>query len=425
MFIFDFFTILLSTIFFIYSIRNKRISGGRYIVYLLFFTFYVLPIFLDVFYEMPKYGVTHFGFLVSSNNITTRIIYDAVVVFIQLILIIWKNNQNRNSKMRLFYITKRQYIVITIGMILPIIAFLAFGLNKSLLFTPLWRELQFYGIETNYDYVERLSYLGIACCCILLLRKDFPLLSYYRLFPAAFLYMNICVQGKRAVLFFSIIVIILIIFFLLNREVGAIKNKIRYYVMGSVVAVVLIVYMITFALNVKINNRGYDEKDTATLFTTTRIDFLRDDRVRLAIFSEFNEDEWPMLNYYGETIIYDVMSIPPIDIVFNYLKIDRYSYQQFLTSCLMHSPFSPDNNYMTPTIFAELISNFGVLFGVLLMAWGCLFFGNQIDKYPYPFNILIICSFVLLNLFAVRYVVFFIEFTIVACYLYKHNIVRK
>ena len=421
MYLFDLLTAILSAILFFYCVRSKQVRGGRFIVYLVFFILYVFPLYIDLSYEIPSYDVNVLGYLISSKDLTTRFIYNIVILVSQIIIVKWHIKSSDTTTYVKDIALKPYYSYLNIGMALPLVAFIIYGQDMAMLIIPFWRELGLFNLSEEYDYLERLSYVGITSSCLLLLRGDKTKLSIYRLLPLAFLYMNICIQGKRAILFFAIVNIILIVFHNLNDILFDSKTKWLKNVIGSIIGVALTILMLVVTINVKVENRNYDETNAAELITTTRMDFLRDDRVRLAIFSEMNEEEWPMLNYFGETIVYNIMSTPPINIFFNILKIKYYTYQQFLTSCLTHSQFNPENNFMTPSFFAELISNLGIILGVLAMCWLCVFVGIQYNKYPYPLNFLVLCSFLLLNLFSFRYVIFYLEFSFIICLLYKHR----
>ena len=70
---------------------------------------------------------------------------------------------------------------------------------------------------------------------------------------------------------------------------------------------------------------------------------------------------------------------------------------------------------MTPCIYAELISNFGFI-GALGMPFLCIWFASKADKYPYPFNIMILVSFIVIQMYAISYMAYYFEFVLLMCW---------
>lgn len=415
---FDIITVIVASILVFRNWHNFIYGSSRYVVFLLFFIFYVFPLYLDLLVGIPNYGLD--GFRVSSRHFLTRVLYDLGLILSMFIILYCKHKKRKNNSLLSTATPFKINAYVYIGMVLPAIVTVVVLREIPLLYSFQWRELELFEMMNFYSYVEHLTYIGITCSIFVLFRTDKKLLSFSRLFGLVFLYINICIQGKRAILFFAVINIVILLY-LLYRQKKQNNEKTLALALGSFVVVGLLVgYMFVLNLTVKVG-RGYDESDSNSIITSTRVDFLRDDRVRLAIFSETHSDTWPMLDYPVQTIIYDVMSIFPTNLIFIKLGIPYYSYQHYLTMCLDHTKFDKDNHYMTPSIYAELISNFGILLGLLFMPLLCVWFSKTADKYRYPVNVIIICSFVLINMFSVEYVMFYLEFTIILCLFTNKN----
>lgn len=409
---FDIFTVVVATFLLIRHWHQFIWGSSRYVIFLLFFIFYVFPLYLDLMVGIPSYGDN--GFRVSSRDQLTRGIYDLSLIFSMFIILYYKRKKEEDStqlsKTTPFKINTYVYI----GMVMPAILTIFVLKEIALLYTFQWRELEIFEMMNFYSYVEHLTYIGITCSIFLLFRTDKGLLSPSRFIGLIFLYINICVQGKRAILFFAVINIVILLY-ILYRQKKQNHEKTLGLALGSIVVVALLVgYMFVLNLTVKIG-RGYNESDAESIISSTRVDFLRDDRVKLALFSETHSDNWPMLDYPCQTILYDVMSIFPTNLIFIKLGIPYYTYQHYLTKCLDHTKFDKDNHYMTPCVFAELVSNFGIIIGILLMPLLCVWFAKKADKYSYPVNITVICSFVLINMFSIEYVMFYLEFATILC----------
>ena len=181
----------------------------------------------------------------------------------------------------------------------------------------------------------------------------------------------------------------------------------------------------TFAIKAE---RGYNIDDSDAMYTATRIDFFRDDRVRLAIYKELYPEGKPMLDYPGQTLLTDALSVVPINYVVSAVGHESYSYQTYLTCALENYNRKEkidvsQHGYMTICFLAELISNLNII-GILLIPFVCLWFCKKIDQFPYPYNALIICAFTLINLFDFTYVVYYLELLFIICYLYKRKPLR-
>ena len=138
------------------------------------------------------------------------------------------------------------------------------------------------------------------------------------------------------------------------------------------------------------------------------------------------KDEVEILDYPLQTYAGDIFGFIPLNYIPSLVGMKIYSYQTYFTYAVIHKKRSgnldvANNSFMTVSCFAELISNLGLLLGMALMPFICLWFARRIDKYPYPFNAFIICSFILLHLFDVMYIAIYLELTFFLCLIYKNK----
>lgn len=423
--IIDAITVILSLIMLIRNIR-KATYNSRYVIYLLFFLFYVVPLVLDVIYMQPGYIRTRYhGFKVSSEDNLTRILYDIFLMYCQILLLQYKKSmlgyiEHNDEELQIPKFVK--YVMI-IFILLPVLVILAKA-DIRMLYTFQWRENGILSYTSDAAFAEKLSYAGVLCSILLISQNTEGItleIIIKKILLVVFLYMNICIQGKRGILFFAIVVYALVLLPGLRDEEIPIKNRVRKLVLFVVVAFLAFGGMIFMTVFIKINDRGYDPNNVLELYTQIRIDFFRDDRVRMAIYSVLYPGKMTILKYPGQTIFPIVTWLFPVDYILGaFWGLDMYSYQTYFSAALQGMTIDRSAAFMTPCIFAELISNFefiGFAVAPLIMIW----FSNKANRYGYPMNILVITGFVLLQMFAIKYLAYCIEAIILIWYLYNRK----
>ena len=399
--------------------------------------FYVFPLYLDYFVAMADYSYAYkfWGYVVSRQSVLTNITYDLAVILLQyFVLYHKKNNAIQTGITSSFDIQGRFYrILLIIGMVSPSLFVLALLHEPGMLYSFQWREMDLFPAEGSYGHIERLTYVAVSCSVFLLFsnfKKGRFITVLFKASVLLFLYTNVCIQGKRGMLLFAIVNLFLVLYikvFLKKRQRIADKKKVLG---GAIIGVMAAAAMLASTYFVKLG-RGYSTDLADMMYVSTRIDFLRDDRVRMAIYSEQNPDKMKILAYPCQTLFTDVLTIVPIDYIAHFLTgfENKYSYQQYFTHAMEKNEYS-DNfdsksySYETVTVFAELISNLGIILGTSLMILLCLWVVKESDRYPYPYNILILSSFFLANLYHFGYIVYYVEATFILCLLYKRKHIK-
>ena len=408
---FDIFTIFLSIYFLLQAV--KHLAGKSiFIIYILLYAFYILPLDLDYLISFPAYlNPRHHGFYISYDDALTRVIYDFALLWTQFCVIryfkgkkIVVTTEKKNSK-------KNYAKYLIAGMALPPILTIVVLHNPAMLYTFQWNELDTFTIHRLFSYVEQLTYIGICCAVLYLFSDKHKKVKWIlNVIALLFIYINICIQGKRGILFFALVMFFLVVFLKNNKESGFNLFKIRNIII-VIVGLAVCFFMIAMSIDVKLE-RGYAED---MIVDALRVDFFRDDRVRMAIFSELYPNRMHILDWYGQTIFYNITHIWPINLIcINFFGMRLLNYQQFISAAIQGIRFT-EKGYMTPTLFAEGISNIGIVLGIFIMPFICIWFSKQIDKYPYPLNALIIASFLLLNMFSVNYIMLFLELSFILC----------
>lgn len=436
----DLITFFLSTYMLIKNARNIG-RDSRFLIGVLVYVFYIIPLGLDWLYEMADYSYARnrVGFILPRQDFLTNLIYD-ILMLLTLYCVFYKyKNQLVRGRNSMYFNDSWFKILMYVGMMLPAFATIVLLNNPQMLFAFQWRELGIYESVGSYATIERFTYLGITCSILLLFsksEKNVLITNILKVGDIVFIYINVCIQGKRAILFYAIINLLLMFYFRLEnwRQEG--KNILMRVIPILLLSIVGFLFMVSFTSYVK-TERGYEEGST-TMYTTTRIDMFRDDRVRMAIYysiySTFDSNVPSIVSYPCQTYAADVLSFIPFNYIADYLGYKDASYQTRFTHVLIGK--DPDRGiekgtaWMTVTTFAEVISNLGVFLAFLLIPYMCMKFSSLVDKYAYPYNALVLCSFVLLQLFDFTYISVFLEFTILLCFFsrkryFKKSVVRE
>lgn len=417
--IFDILTCVISAYI---NIKHWKLLTSSFanVIYLLFLILYVFPLFVDCLYEIPPYS-NHYdeGFGASSLDETTRVIYDIFILYAQF-LILRKIKQKKNVEISESVNVSFPNWMLYIGMIIPTLITIGVLQTPYMLYSFQWRELDLIEIPKFYWYVETFSYISITCCALLLCSRGNKVPT--RILATVFMFMTICEQGKRAALFFALIAISLVLYY---NYIQKSKTKTNGLSIFFVISFVLVVAqgMLSFTFQVQ-QERGYSE-EVSNMVEMTRVDFLRDDRVRYSIYDELYNNG-SILDYKGQSFVAEFCNAFPLMYVLGRYDVAQYKYQNMLSCSLVgDNPHNSDKQHMTPSIIGELVSNIGVFLGLLLSPFIIIWFIDKSRKYPYPLNAFIILCFTLLNLFSLTYIILFFEFTYVYILIYNKRLKNK
>ena len=420
----DILTIILTVILCIRYFK-EMVCSSRYIVYFLFIILYVVPIILDYTLGFPAYTrISYYGFNISYNDETTRIIYDIAILFSQMAILRFRRRkikgeiliESSDERNGIDFYSKQIKTVLILFMVLPVILTIVFPVNKGILLSFQWREMGRYATNKYTSMLEKFSYPAVVAAALMM--SDTKTKKSYKAIYALFIFLNICIEGKRSILFFLLVTIVIIqIPGLRATNLSQKERKKKLLGLGLFAAGIVAIMLVTTVL-VKINNRGYSLSESDLLYTTVRVDLFRDDRVRMAIYSLLHSNELKILDYPGQTFIPIFTWLFPIDYILTKFGVDFASYQVFFSSALRGVSFSRDVAYMTPCIYAELVSNFG-FFGFLLMPAICIWISNIADRKSYPYNVLVLTAFLAMQLYTTRYIAYLYELVLIISLLTK------
>lgn len=421
---YEIFIITISVILMYISIKSTiKNRGIIYLVHLLFCFVYVVPIILDYLIGYPSYSSSrYYGFIISYRDELTRFLYSTFVLVSQIIILVVGGNKlnSKNQKYKIqnnsdaiqdnpgFLKENNKYYVFLFwfASILTVALVLILPIQKNILLHFGWRE-QGTLIEGQkyYSTVERLSYISILSAIILLFNFKTNVISKGILVLLIILTMN--VQAKRSILLFIAIVIFSILLF------NAKMNRKKWVYVFGLFCLAIGVY---YSIYIKITYRNYIRFET--IYTTLRIDFFRDDTVKMVIYSLINPNEMKILQYPGQSIITQIGSLFPLQ----FLGVKVIGFNSYLTAALMRNSYvDPTVNWITTSIFDEMLANFGFL-GIIIAATilgKIAKIADSQNRKLIPITVSVAC---LLLMYSPNYIMWFIQFWILVVVFDKLNI---
>ena len=422
--LFDILALIVSVCLMITNIKRIR-DGSRYIIFFLFWFIFVLPLLLDYIVGEPIYASLStpgrlFGFTVSAGDEATRIIYDIFIILTQMMILKWRckitfghnkgiREQNNNVGTGILFSRKELHLVFFISSIAPLLCVVT-G-RAMITYTFGWRELslgQSILDQGNYSLFEKLSYIGVVASAFLLFWNDNEEQRRSNIarsiIAVLFLYSNVCVEGKRSILFFALIMCLMIQIYFPKGRYALIKLALS-------LAAITVVVVVT-SIYVKTTFRGYSSFEN--LYTTFRVDLFRDDTVKMVIYSFLGKQIDPLLNWPFQSYITQLYSIFPLDILtgFGVIHLPHIGFNVYLSATLAQQSIESGINFMTTSIADELIANFSY-FGFLFLGPILVGFARFIDQQS-PFEkILWIGAVVLLMIYPLNYIAYYIEAAVI------------
>jgi len=323
----------------------------------------VFPLILDIIVGPPSYnlGTSQFnfiGFIMSHKDITTEIIYCIFVLFTTFFLFLFgkkkylylKEIKSYGKNITSFPVKLFLSLVVFTPVILAFKKMLAGNVSLNNILNYNYLRLLFRG-DLDFIYYYYIALLCVLSFIILLLISNSNLF-YISLIYAFPLYVAIGIHGKRNIIAILIFMYVFAILFKMKISTRYFKYIIAFFLL------ILIISSVKYQSNVR-NIEFKSNMDKA--YTDFRVDYGRDDVVKMAIYYEINED--PILENQKNSQLYFLKYFPG---EINYFRTE-YKYSVYATSKLLGYATPIDLGWgMTTGIFDESIANYGIIFGVLL-----------------------------------------------------------
>jgi len=344
-------------------------SGSRHSILFLIivhFMFSGLPLLLDVLFGPPVY-LHQPGFRLATRDEVTSAIYCFYVGFIPPFWWITgraqKGREIRRSDASVVTqvrpILRRARPILYLVLICPLIL---------AVFAPNPRLYAVYGaavkwpeeLSRYHNLVALSSLLSIVAAAGLLAAHRRLRIAYLAfLFP--WLVLAIWLNGKR-----SVLALVIVLFGYLLWSKGYLRRT--RLIMALVVAMII---FLGFSHLYQSTVRTVDFSDNLSrLYSNMRIDYGRDDVIKMTIFAELHPETMRILEYRGQSLLFDIAMYVPR----KFWPEKPLPYNQYFTSAmLMHSPRMWGWG-MTTSWLEEAIANFswlGMIVGPLALSLIC------------------------------------------------------
>ena len=425
--IIDVFTILVSIYLAVKTVKKVGTSS-RYVIYYFTFLILVVPLILDYIIGKPDYlswygGRKHYGFIVSYDDPLTRIFYDAFLLLFQFIILYCNHSNHEHltvtDSIRLSNINNGWLFGIMAGFaLLPVALVVLLPLNKMIMFIWGWRDSGLFNATSSKYYftIEKLTYIGVACALLLVLTpaNTFSFSTKYneRIFRwskvlwVAIAYMDICIESKRSIIIFVLAVVITFLIDVIPRR------KIGWILLCGMLFSAVIIGLSIF---VKTTSRGYS--DWISVYSTLRIDFFRDDTIKMLLYSILHPGEIKVLNYPFESYIKQIPFLLPL----NFTHIPRVGYNSYFTCAVLHVPFDPSINYITCSMFDEMLANFNLL-AYLVAPIFTIWYSNKADQQTTVMRTMMVAGYVLMSMYSLHYIVWFVQIVFTILFFQKFRL---
>lgn len=415
---FDIFTIILS-LFLVYKSLRKMMGNNNitYFIELIFFIFFVLPVGLDyIIYPTYEIWPQFTKFAISYSDPATRILYDMWLIMAQYLIIYFGRSVLKNEIKDLKHYERINNkwvlnILFIIG-VLPVLIVLLTNIPNSILYTLYWRENSLLALQIEQSYktlyylLERFSYISIISSSLYItnaLPKNKLLISRIKIIllksiSIISLFALICLESKRA------IYAVVLLMFMAQSIFSTKLSKRKYLIWINVLfALLFILYCSSYILLYRNYNVTYD---TANLYTQLKMDFTRDDRVKLVIYTLINSEERKILAYPFQSYIMQIGSFFPLE----FLGVPYLGYNTFFSSILLGVEATiGGNNFSTTSCFDEMIANFGIIgafLGPIIIGKICSF----TNKLSIRLRVISVVGIVLLMTLPINYIAWYIQF---------------
>ena len=348
-----------------------RISSGDtrtvLVVQIIFFLFCGGPLILDLTYGPPEYSY-HWGFIVSQFDRGTNLVYLGYLALIPVLLNLFGGRAPVGAiaaPITLELKPRARALIWAVQLLLPLTLLLA---PRSDLFLS-------YGSAVNNPTAEAsvLYYLVISVVAVLSIISAVLILTakgtrpIERVLASPLLALALWTHGKRS----SVALASLLLLYLLTIR-GTLRGP-RFIAVAMAVVIGLggfsYLYQ-TEVRDVRTSDQDIRSRQASTFYVNLRIDYGRDAVMKQAIFAELNPDRLRILDYRGQSAVFDLLFFVPRRL----WPGKPFPYSTYVTAAMMRAPVRDYRWGVTTSIFEEAVANFswvGMLIGPLIPARIC------------------------------------------------------
>ena len=383
--------VLLLSVYIFFSTWEKRRNVAFYCL-VLFDSVYVFPLLVEMVLGKPFQSSSYIGFVLSSNDDETALFYALFALFVELIFFVYlKRVTNEGFKIddiigklqsSLFNKPVLTFFAVFVALS-PILA-IALAPNPSLYvidvgaFSVENHSVSLIDVVYHNNIVKKIALMAAIGVIVLKLtdKKNAPVYKFIRVIGIVLVALA---NGKRTLVSFLVITLILIDLLL--------KKKKKYIRFNAVVSCLFIaVYFVAYSYI-----SGKYEYNTDWYSVVSEY-FFRNNSVKVAIYSFLNPERLSILDYPGQTILFDFLFFIPRSI----WPSKPFPFPDYYTSAIFgfNKVTSIGWNFQT-NIYVESIANFGIIAFVLTPLY-LLVICNLVNKSKNLFSYLFGLLYVLL-----------------------------
>lgn len=340
--LFTFLVCLVPTLLCLYSIFKVGIKPLT-LIQVGFFLIYVLPLFLDIIFSAPAYYKFP-GFSVFQDNVLISLIYNFFVISISYFNYFFRGREAININLS-NNLNKIDIFLFLIS-IVPVLIFI-FSPDKSIYMIYGGDALRGYSEITGkfHGYLNISTFLSVIFLAYLVIKnyKKNPILLILFILLVIF---DFWVNGKRTIV---LVFLFFLALFLILKE-----RSLKSFIFTIFLSLIFGFYSNWYQSTV----RDFGDKVTfEENYENIRVDFFRDQRLKMAIYAELNPHLMKILPNRGDSFLFSATFFIPRD----YWENKPYPYAQYFTSAMFYQEPKLWGWAMTTSIYDEVVANTGFL----------------------------------------------------------------
>ncbi len=316
-----------------------------------------VPLLLDSTIGIPEYR-SFDGFYYATRDHTTALAYCAYIGFVPIVFWLIGKPKNHPAWAESIRISNPRLKTVAKILFIPLCApiFVAAAApNPSIFFQyAVSSSLSQNLTEPDISYLSIVSLCTIlsvvSAACIVMLAPKVNLTLLVSIFP--WCVAAIWINGKR-----TIVAIFLAMGLAILWQKGVLRGR-SLFAAGLLVTILFFAYSTFYQSSLR--DFGTDSS-FAEKYENIRVDYGRDSRIKMTIYAELHPDRMSILEYRGQSILFDVGIFIPRSL----WPTKPLPYAQYFTSAMFEQPPKIWGWGMTTSWLEESIANFG-WFGLLL-----------------------------------------------------------
>jgi hypothetical protein len=359
-----------------------------------------LPLLLDVVIGKPEYS-GYPGIAIAANDDRVYLLYSLYVASCPILWWwLWRRSlrvRGRSSNLSPgspLHQSRRKTLQYLPIVVLPLLL-LPFAPNPKiyLSYTPFQRYLYTQDEAAFYHVlITHATSISLLCITLILLRTCNLLRAAVILSP--FIFLDFWLHGKR-----NIVAIGIVLLFYVIWKKHLLTGR-RLYLAGVMGVLIFISFSILYQTKWRFSQEFAQARTLNYWYENARIDFGRDDVIKLALLAELEPEKFGILDYRGQSLM--IYLTAPIPRRFWQEKPASYPYR--ITASAEMRPLRSTGGALTTSVFDEAVANcgwWGMILGPMILWWICRLGDSCRNQTISALTILVVCLIQSTHLLAV------------------------